>query len=83
MELLKLGVSKESKNTMAHIGFYNGIDLIDTSSVLSANLEFNRDRVVAEAKDLANECDCEIEAWARDDNGDRTRHTSITVRPSK
>lgn len=34
---------------MAHIGFYSGIDLIDTSSVLSANLEFNRDRIAADA----------------------------------
>lgn len=67
---------------MAHIGFYSGVDLVDTSSVLSANLEFNRDRIAAEAQDLANECDCEIEAWARDD-GDRTSHTGITARPSK
>lgn len=39
---------------MAHIGVCNGIDLIDTSSVLSANLEFHREHIAVEAQDLAN-----------------------------
>ncbi|MDM5181755.1 hypothetical protein PO883_31740 [Massilia sp. DJPM01] len=68
---------------MSHIGFYSGINLIDTSSVLSANLEFNRERIAAEAQDLANECECDIEAWTRDDDGEQASHTAITARPNK
>jgi hypothetical protein len=40
---------------MAQTGFYNGINLVDTSSVESANLEFNRDSMMREAQDLADE----------------------------
>jgi hypothetical protein len=66
---------------MANIGFYSGIKMIDESSVASANLEFNRDRIEREAQDLANECGCEIEAWTCDDDGERTSHTGITAKP--
>jgi hypothetical protein len=68
---------------MASIGFYNGINLIDTSSIASTNLEFNRDRIEKEAQHLANECECEIQAWQRDDCEERTNHTGITVQPTK
>jgi hypothetical protein len=68
---------------MAHIGFYSGINLIDTSSVLSSNLEFNRERIAAEAQDLANECGCHVEAWTRDDDGERASHTGIEAQPTK
>jgi len=68
---------------MAHIGFYNGVNLIDTSSVLSSKLEFTRERIAAEAQDLANECECSIEAWTRDDDGERASQTGIEARPAK
>lgn len=68
---------------MAQIGFYNGINLVETSSVWSANLEFNREKIEREAQDLADECGCSIEAWTRDDEGERTNHTGITVQPAK
>jgi hypothetical protein len=66
---------------MATIGYYNGINLIDTSNVASMNIEFNLERIEREAQDLANECDCEISAWQRGDDGERTCHTGITVQP--
>lgn len=68
---------------MAQIGFYNGINLVDTSSVASANLEFNREKIHREAQDLADECRCEIDAWACDDNGEQTSHTGIKAKPAK
>lgn len=68
---------------MAQIGFYNGINLIDTSSVASTNLEFNRESIQREAQDLADECGCDIESWARDDDGERASHTGITAKPAK
>lgn len=68
---------------MANIGLYNGVKLIDESSVASANLEFNREKIEREAQDLADECGCDIEAWTRDDDGERTSHTGITVKPAK
>lgn len=55
--------------------------MIDESSVASANLEFNRERIEREAQDLADECGCDIEAWTRDDDGERNSHTGITVKP--
>jgi hypothetical protein len=67
---------------MAHIGFYNGVNLIDTSSVLSSNLEFNRENIAREAQDLADECGCVIEAWTRDDGGERASHTGIEAQPT-
>lgn len=68
---------------MAQIGFYNGIKMIDESSVASTNLEFNREKIAREAQDLANECGCDIEAWTRDDDGERTSHIGITAKPAK
>lgn len=68
---------------MAQIGFYNGINLVDTSSVWSTNLEFGRETIQREAQDLANECGCDIDAWARDDDGEQTSHTGITARPAE
>lgn len=68
---------------MAQIGFYDGINLVDTSSVGPANLEFNREKIEREAQDLADECGCGIEAWTRDDDGERTSHTGISVKPAK
>ena len=68
---------------MAQIGFYNGINLVDTSSVASANLEFNREKIEREAQDLAAECGCDIEAWTRDAEGERTSHTGIIAKPAK
>lgn len=68
---------------MATIGFYSGIDLIDTSSVASTNLEFNRKQIAQEAQQLADECDCDIEAWTRDDDGERISHTGIMAKSVK
>jgi hypothetical protein len=68
---------------MAQIGFYSGGKLIDESTVTSSGLEFNRDRIEAEAQDLADECECEIEAWQQDDDGEQTFHTGITAKPNK
>lgn len=67
---------------MAQIGFYNGINLVDTSSVASTNLEFNRETIEREAQELADECGCDIEALACDD-GERTSHTGIATKPAK
>lgn len=68
---------------MATIGFYSGLDLIDTSDVASTNVEFYLERITKEAQDLADECECQIDAWQRDDNDERTSHTGITVQPKK
>jgi hypothetical protein len=68
---------------MAQIGFYNNGNLIDESAVTPSNLEFNRERITAEAQDLANECGCEIDVWEQDDDGEQTCHTGITVQPNK
>lgn len=68
---------------MSTIGFYNGINLIDTSSVASTNVEFNLEAIAREAQDLANECGCNIEAWTRDDEGEQATHTGITATPIK
>jgi hypothetical protein len=72
---------KPEENDMASIGYYNGIALIDTSNIASTNVDFYMERIVAEAQDLADECECEIDAWQRDDAGERTSHTGITVQP--
>jgi len=66
---------------MATICYYNGIKLIDTSNVASMNVEFNLERIKKKAQGLADECDCVIEAWQRDDDGERTSHTGITAQP--
>jgi hypothetical protein len=68
---------------MAHIRFYSDINLVDTSSVLSSNLEFNLERIAAGAQDLANECGCHVEAWTRDVEGEHASHTGIEAQPTK
>jgi hypothetical protein len=68
---------------MSNIGFYNGINLIDTSSVASTNVEFNLEAIAREAQDLANECGCDIEAWTRESEGEQANHTGITAKPIK
>jgi hypothetical protein len=68
---------------MSTIGFYNGINLIETSCVASTNVEFNLEAIAREAQDLANGCACDIDAWTRDGEGEQSTHTGITATPIK
>ena len=57
----------------------SGINLIETSSIASTNFGFYCDRIEKDAQALANEYECEIETWQRDDSDERTSHTGIVV----
>lgn len=55
--------------------------MVDDSAILSTNAEFHRDRLVVEAQQLADERECQIDVWLRNDDGEQSSHFGITVQP--
>jgi hypothetical protein len=70
------------ENDMARVGSYNDIKRVLTSSASLANLEFGREKI-KRAQDLVDKRWCDIEAWARDEDGEQTRHMDITAEPAQ
>lgn len=67
---------------MTTVGFYSAeMDLIETSTIMSNYADYSRDKLAAEAQDLADECQCEIRAWARNDAGEPDHALGIEAQP--